>query len=218
MFYFICASPLVKIYLPEWHRRLEENPELIFDYETPFEFTIATGTSGIRVKFNTPQQVTGPDQRQNESRYLWLTGGPQGTECQETDHYGIVQFNPKLDMAETFDALQQLDDYVSEDEKKVKAAKKKAAALREEARDKMRSARDAVRIASEARVKRAIKFNHNNLIRQWQLNEEMKLGKYPPSISEMLGAHAIDQELQNEESRKAELKKRTSRLMQNTVV
>lgn len=210
--YVICATPLVKIFLREWHDRLLEDPELIKDFETPFEFTAVTGTRGFKLKFNTPMQVNDND------LYKWLVGGNTGAESKDTDIYGIVPFDPKIDMATTLDELSVLEDFVSDDPKKAAAAAKKRDAMRKEAANKIKATRERVREASETRVRRAIRFNHNNLIKQWQTNEEMKMGKYPPSVAEMLGAHAIDKEISDAKNRGSELKKRMSDLMQNQVV
>jgi len=216
MLYYIAASPLVKVFLPEWHDRLAEKPDLMFDMEEPFEFTISTGTRGIRVKFNTPQQIEGKNQRDNEAIYNWLTGGKDGTQNQETDIYGIVMFDPEMDLAQTYDQLQSLEDYISDDPKKVKEAKAKQDAMRKAAAEKIRTARERVRLASDARVRRAIKNNHRNLLKQWELNEEMKLGKHKPSMAEQLGMIAIDKEIQAAENKRAVITKRTQEIMGRT--
>lgn len=207
--YFIAASPLVKIFLPEWHDRLQANPDLIYDTETPFEFTVSTGTRGIRVKFMTPMQVHGPDEKQNAAMYKWLTGGATGSESRDTDIYGIVKFDPKIDMVSMFDELAMLDDDPSK--------AKDAAAKRKAAKDAMKSTHEQARKASDIRIIRALKFNHNNLMKQWQTNEEMKLGKHKPSISETIGMYALRQEIEAKESKSKDLHERVSKLMTGTM-
>ncbi len=227
MKYFICASPLVKIYLPEWHDRLQDNPDLMGDRETPFAFTIMTGTSGIRIDFNKPQQVQVAKKKEDPNHnpqadadniYQWLTGGPSGTECQETDIYGIVPFNPQIDMADTFDKLGRLEEIISLEGAKAAKAKKEYDDMRKMAAERMRKARDEVVGLSEKRIKRAMKFVHNALVKQWAINEESKLGKHTPSMTERFGMHALDKEIQAAASKGAALKKKVNLAMQHTSV
>lgn len=221
MMYYICASPLVKIYLPEWHDRLLANPDLIYDDETPFEFNIRRGMGGIKVKFNTPQQIPPKLARDNKelmSLYNWLTGGPNGTDCQETEIYGIVVFDPKINLIETYDQISMLEDLASEDSKKAMEARKRQNELQRETARRVKETREKVRALSEMRIKRQLRFNHNNLIRQWQMNEENKLGKYPPSITEMLGAHALNKEIAAADEKGKILKSKMSDLMRSTQV
>jgi Skp family chaperone for outer membrane proteins len=225
MLYFICASPMVKIYLPEWHSRLEDNPDLMLDNETQFDFVVRTGTRGIRVAFNTPQQVQMQASREGfnpqvdaENVFQWLTGGPSGTEVQETDIYGIVPFNPQIDMADTFDKLGRLEDIINGDPTKAKKARADYDAMRKNAQERMRAARDEVIGLSEKRIRRAMKFVHNSLVKQWAINEEQKLGKHTPSMTERFGMHALDKEIQAAANKGAALKKKVNLAMQHTSV
>lgn len=188
--YLIAASPLVKIYLPEWYERLEANPSLIEDSKTDFEFWVDTGTRSIKIPFNKPLLVTDVD------LYRYLVGGTTGSESTATNIFGIVAFDPKIDMVSVTDELAQLDAIISDDPKERAAAAKKAERIRKDASAKVADTRAAVRKMSEERIKRAIRFNHNNLIKQWQDNEERKVGRYPPSMSELLGAMAIKPEIE----------------------
>lgn len=205
--FFIALSPLVKIFLPEWHDRLQEDPDLIYDDKTEFDFIIPTGTSAIRVKFGTPQLVNGPDQKQNETLLNWMTGGPRGTECQETDCFGIALFNPKVDLISTLDRINLLDDDTS------KGAKEKQAKLQADAKANLKSERVIAKAVCEERIKRALRFNHNNLVAQWQRNEEMKMGKYPPSITERLGIIALDKEIQKAAAKGSKINEATNKIM-----
>ncbi len=56
------------------------------------------------------------------------------------------------------------------------------------------------------------------MIRQWQINEVSKLGKYPPSISEILGAHALDKELKAKAEKGKKLYGQMNDLMRNVNV
>jgi hypothetical protein len=159
-----------------------------------------------------PQQVTGRDQNQNQSIFNWLTGA--NSIQHESDIYGIVEFDPKVDLIQTYDQLGVLDDFISDDPKKIKKAKEERERLALETKTKVREAHALVRKASEKRVKQAIRLNHNNLIAQWKTNEEMKLGKYPPSISELMGAEAIAMEIERSSAKSAKVMGRFNELMQ----
>lgn len=211
--YYIAASPLVKIFLPEWHDRLQADPDLIYDDKTAFSFNVVAGTRGVVVHYNRPQQTNDND------LYNWLVGGATGTTSRDTDIFGLVPFDPKTDILRDFDELTKLEEWaMSEDPEQAKKAMLQLKARKAQAAVAMREARAKVREQSEARIKRAIRLNHNNLIRQWQVNEEQKLGKYPPSIAEMLGSHALISEIEAAKNKGAELKKRASEMMNNPIV
>lgn len=210
--YYIAASPLVKIYLPEWYDRLEANPELIYDMETSFDFWVDTGTRSVKVAFNVPQMES------NVDLFRYLTGGKTGSESTATNIYGIVAFDPQIDMVSTFDQLAQLDAFTSDDPAKVKAAAKKRDKIRAETQGKIQSTRANVHKMSKERILRAIRFNHNNLIKQWQTNEEMKLGKYPPSMSELLGAMAIKPEIEARDQKTHKVQEKMGDILRTSYV
>lgn len=199
--YYIAASPLVKIYLTEWHDRLQEDPELINDDKTPFEFMIDTGIRSIRVKFNEPQLETDPN------IYRYLVGGMTGSDATGTNVYGIVPFDPQIDMVSTLDQMAQLEALVSDDPKEVARAHKRREKMQVETAAKIKATRTKVKLASEERIKRHIRFNHNNLLKQWQDNAERNVGKYPPSVSELIGAFAIKGEIAAREAKTAHVQK-----------
>ncbi len=220
MKYVISASPLVKIYLPEWAERLTEDPDLIFDKETPFQFSINTGTSGFVLDFNKPMLVhrkrPGSSYQADDGRsakiiqlpnssivsegkeieaiYGWLIGD-SGQSYLETDIYGCVPFDPGIDMVERIDHMAALEALLSGDMATATRAKRDLDQVQADTAKRMADARARVVKDSEARIRRAMKTVHNNLIRQWQINAESNMGKYPPSISEALGAHALSAEI-----------------------
>ena len=205
--------------MPEWHDRLLEDPDLIFDYKTPFSFIVDTGSTGIRVQFNVPQQVQGTDIAAIKNVHHWLTGGPDGNLAKDSDIYGIVEFNPNVDLVETLDHFAQLETIIAAGDLTKKEAAEQGMKLQQErsiAAAKLAAARDRVKLMSEMRIRRAIRMNHNNLIKQWQNNEEMKLGKYPPSITEMLGATAIEGEIAKSEAKTRKTRERFNQLMNET--
>lgn len=212
--YVICPSPLAKIYLPEWHDRLLDNPELIYDNKSDFIFDIVTGTRAIKIRFNKPVALGGANDKDIAQLFGWLTG-EIGTSQHETDIYGIVEYNPGVDLVERQEEIAQLDDLVSDDPKAVAAAQKRVAEIQADTQNRLRAMKEGLVKKAEVRIKRAMKTVHNNLVRQWQINEEQKMGKYPASISEMLGAFALDKEIKASEAKGSKLKSRMNEMMGN---
>ncbi len=240
--YVIATSPLVKIYLPEWAERLTENPDLIFDHETKFSFSVSTGTSGFKLDFNKPMLVFKPvpgssyqaddgrserliqlpnanmqsEGKEIEALYGWLTG-ETGHSRLETDIYGIVPFDPGMDVVDRIDQMAALEALLSGDPKQAVKAKRDLEKIQADTAKRIAEAREKVRKDSEVRIKRAMKVSHNNLIRQWQHNSEAGLGKYPPSLAEALGAHALDAELKAKAEKGKALYGKMDELMSRTV-
>lgn len=241
--YVIAASPLVKIYLREWWERLTENPDLIFKDDDKFTFTVATGTSAFNVDFNKAMLVQRPkpgssyqadegrsgkivqlpnasvvsEGKEIECLYNWLIG-EAGQSYHETDIFGIVPFDPGFDLVDRVDQMAVYEALLNGDPKEAVKAKRELDKIQTDTAKRMTEVRQNVKKDSEFRIKRAMKTVHNNLIRQWQTNEESKMGKYPPSISEALGAHALDAELKAKAEKGKALHGKMNSLMQNVSV
>lgn len=216
--FVIAACPLVKVFLPEWHERLLEDPDTMMKDED-FSFDVPRGTCAFRVRFNQPVEVSGRNDSEVLNIYNWLTGGYDGREFPETDSWGLVPYEPKIDLARRLDEMARLEVFTEDENAKTAAkAQKDLARIRKEAKEAMLFAREDAKAKSEARIVRAMRINHNNLVKQWQLNEEQKMGKYPPSPSEMLGAHALANQIQAANAKRAAIMDRMSKLMTNQVV
>ncbi len=213
--YVISASPLVKIYLTEWHDRLLANPELMHDFKTDFLFDVPRGCSSFKMKFNKPNVVTGKDDKEVETLFGWLTG-EAGHSYHETDCYGIVAFDPGIDMMERQDEISRLEELMSEDPDIVRNAQKEIAKIQKDTAKRLKDLKESVILASEARIKRAMKASHNNLIKQWAANEEMKMGKHRPSEAEALGAYALDKEIAAAEAKGAKVYGNINKIMHAT--
>lgn len=203
---FIAASPLVKLFLKEWHPILEEHPEQLYSTK-PFSFAVNRGSSSIIVEFNKPMMVP-PSLARDEKEILnvfnWLTGGPESTECQETDWTGIVAFDPKIDMISTMDQIASIEE--GEDDK---AALKRLKA----ARAHLAETKAKVLDVADERIRRTLRNMYNNLHKQWQANKETGQGVYPPSITEKLAAFVLDAQIRRAEERGEKLNKRMNEIM-----
>src|SRR4051812_18296235 len=107
MRYVICSSPLVKTFLVEWHDRLLTDPEEMYNWgdpKQPWTFDVPRGCSAFRMTFNKPVAVTGRDDSEVETLYKWLIG-ESGHSQHETDLYGIVPFEPGVDLVERQDEI-----------------------------------------------------------------------------------------------------------------
>ncbi len=211
--FFIASSPAVKVFLPEWHSRIQKDPSLIRSME-PFEFFVNRGTSSIKVQFNTPMQVPakmGKDEKEILNILNWLTGGPHGFECQETDWTGIVMFDPQVDMISTFDQISQFDEDGTPAE--LAKARKKAEKITADAAAKVKATRAKVKLQSEERIERVLKNMYNNMHRQWQLNKQANVGNEEPSVVEKLAMFVLDDRIRASNDAKATLDKKVNEIM-----
>ena len=217
--YYIAASPLVKIFLPEWTERLEQDPDLIYDKETPFEFDVDTGSRSIKVAFNKPQSPPGAKYDDQVNIFNYLTGGLTGANSRATDCYGIVHFNPDVDMISAMDQMATMNELIMSEDPKVQAEVLRRRQLEQKnIIAKIKATRAQVLKRSEERIMRHAKMNYNNLIKQWQTNEESNLGKYPPSFSELMASYALRDNIQVAENKNAKIKAKMNQMMQNPVV
>jgi hypothetical protein len=210
----IAASPLVKCYLPQFHDQLLENPDFLFD-ETPFTFMITHGCGAMPITFNKPCTVSAKRKTDQdaESKYKWLIGDLPNSQ-NETDCYGLVPFEPGIDLTERMYEINELQT-MSSDPKDFKMAQEKMLKIMADTQKVVQAERSKVRAMSEARIKRAMKVVHNNLIMQWQRNQEQNMGKYPPSVSEMFGAHALSGQIDAANKKTEKMRARMNEISKN---
>lgn len=158
------------------------------------------------------------DPRDLESTFNYLTGQGGGVASRQTDPFGIVPFDPDNSIVRSFEELSLMDDLVSDDPVKSEAAKKRLIESRIAAAKRQKDAYHDLLEAAEARIKRHLRSTHNNLMKQWQTNEEQKLGKYPPSLSERLGFKVLDPEIKAKDDASAETARIGNEMMQRKVV
>lgn len=215
--FVVCASPLVKVYLTEWHERLLDEPELLQDADTDFSFDVVTGCGAFKVDYNKPMMVTAGRDDDPESKYLWLIGEAVGS-ANETDIYGLVPFETSIDMVQRSDEISRLSMKMLSDAKNTEKYTAAIQQIQKDTTEAISKVRGNAIARSEHRIKRAMKSVHNNLVRQWQRNEEMKLGKFPPSMSELFGAHVLDADIRRAAAKGEKIKSRMGELMSNQVV
>lgn len=211
--YVIAASPLTKIYLKDWEDRLLAEPDLMFDDKLVFTFDVPRGTCAFKATFNKPIQLMGRDDKEIDTLFNWLTG-EAGQSHLETDIYGIVPFDPGVDLVERQDQIAQLEELISDDPATVAKAQKEIAKIQKDTAARLKNMRAEVRKMADEKVMRAAKIVHNNLIRQWQINQESNQGKYPPSCTELFGGHLLKKEIEKAAARGADLRNNMSKMLE----
>lgn len=158
------------------------------------------------------------DPRDLESTFNFLTGQGGGVASRQTDPFGIVAFDPDNAIVRNFDELGLVDELLSDNPAVAEAAKQKLIASKMASAKRQKDNYKALLEASEARIKKHLRSTHNNLMKQWQANEENKLGKYPPSLSERLGFKVLDPEIKAKDDASAESARIGNEMMNRKVV
>jgi hypothetical protein len=158
------------------------------------------------------------DPKDLESTFNYLTGISGGISARQTDPFGIVPFDPENSIVRSYEELGLMDDLLSPDEEISRAAKDKLASVRVEALKRQKASFKSLLDMSEERIKRHLRHKHNNLMAQWQRNEEMKMGKYPPSLAERLGFKVLDPEIKAKDDMSVETARIANEMMARKVV
>lgn len=176
--YVIQASPLTRIFLPEWHDRCLANPELLKSDE-PFTIHIPRPSGAIELVHNKPTLASSLLQKTKEREVtedevsplvLWLTN-EQNT---ETDIYGVVDVPIQDSVADAIMAMI----YEGDDKKRVK--------LVEETRKKMAEGIVTARARADARVMRACGKMYGVVKATVEDMKKNGKGIYSPSYAEAL--------------------------------
>ncbi len=176
--YVIQASPLTRIFLPEWHDRCLADPTEVFS-KTPFRVLIPRPSGSVELTHNKPTLASSLLQRTKEREVtedevsplvLWLTG-EQNT---ETDIYGIVDVPIQDNVADAIMALI----YEGDDKRRV--------SLIEETRKSMAKGIISARERADARVMRACGKMYNVVKATVEDMKKNGKGIYSPSYSEAL--------------------------------
>ncbi len=181
--YVIQASPLSRIFLPEWHDRCLADPKLLFDVE-PFTIHIPRASGAIELVHNKPTLASSLLPRSKEREItedevsplvLWLTN----EQNHETDIYGVVDVPIQETVADAIMALI----YEGDDKKRTN--------LINETRKQMAKGIVSARERADARVLRACGKMYN--IVKSTVEDMKKNGKgiYSPSYSEALAMEVM---------------------------
>jgi hypothetical protein len=186
-------SPLVKIFQPQFHEVLMENPDLVYSEEDQF----APGWQ-LRIykpSGDYPLRWRYPKVEQNRVLLEWITGGDDGNMQVETDYTGCV----KVPMAvqDTGDLFAMLES--GKDGRNMQKTYQQA----------IKDAKEA----SEKRVMRAIESTYFNLRQQWKENMENKYEKHLPSVTEYLVLHVKSKQMDRKSKIEREHLKKVEKMM-----
>jgi hypothetical protein len=181
--YLVQASPLTRIFLPEWHDLCLSDPSLLMKTE-PFLVRIPRPSGAVELIHNKPILASALLPRSKERDVtedevsplvLWLTG----EQVSETDIYGVVDVPIQENVA---DAIMSLI-YENDDKKRFK--------LIEETRKQMAKGITTARERADARVMRACGKMYS--IVKTTVEDMKKNGKgvYSPSYSEALALEVM---------------------------
>lgn len=214
MAYVIQASPISKVFCPDWHRKCLDNPALVLDDRQAFTVTIPRSAGAIVLEHNKPVHssqlipITGRREIDtDEVRNLlpWLTGGADNVET-DTDIYGVVLLNLDEDMtagvseliniqALALDDKDQQERYMQQQQEKLRSmiAKMKEAVL-------------AAKERANERVKRAMRVTQHNLNMEWGRIQQAGGKIYDASVAEALGAVVLEAEINAQSQDQAKIR------------
>lgn len=109
--YLLQASPLTRIFLPEWHYKCLDDPKLLFD-TTPFRVRVPRAVGAIELTHGKPVLAASLIRQEGKQTreitddevsplVLWLTNSQNS----ETDQWGVVEIPVEQDLADTIMAL-----------------------------------------------------------------------------------------------------------------
>ncbi len=210
--YVVQASPLSRIFLPEWHDRCLSDPALLTSPE-PFLMRIPRPCGSIELWHNKPTLASSllirtkermVDEDEVSPLVLWLTG-EQNT---ETDIYGIVDVPIQENVADAIMALI----YEGDDKKRVK--------LIEETRKTMAKGIVTARERADARVMRACGKMYSVVKATVEDMKKNGKGIYSPSYAEALALEVMKDTIaqrRKPDERAAELMRRSMEHLEQPV-
>ena len=204
--FVVCLTPLAKIFQPKYHKELIENPESILDDKKVFQLVVTKPSGAINLEFRKPKLINDPAVLQ------WLTGGPEGDRCAETNYTGLVYAPVQDDVMEGVAAITAA---MAEDPEKGKKVQEEISKTMVK---KYNESMKAVKKLSEDRVMRTIKFVYNNLQKQYQINKENNMGLYQPSETELLCTFALQATIAESEGKRKEVTKKFQEILQEVQV
>lgn len=201
-----------------------EKPEVVFE-EVAFKVIVPSAVGSFVFHHNKPVPHTSlrpTDKRKRdeftsdiEAAVKWITGGADGMRSHETDIYGVVVLNIE-DISNQIVDMAAMSDMGTEDAQKKAQAEFKA--LRDAHLKKAKASLAAAREIADARVKRALRVTHQNLIKQWEAMQQDGKGRYSPSVAEAVGAFILSKEIDKASAKKKEMVDRFVEIAKNTVV
>lgn len=224
--YVIQASPLSKLFMLEWQRKCEENPDVVWD-TTPFQIVVPRSSGALHFTHLKPvksHQILPPQPNRVKDDYIsddpdgtimWLTGGEDGQRSEETDIYGVVALNLDMDISA---ALSDVALMVEADGEKAKRVQKNFQDLQKDLVSQTKAAVESAKKIADERVRRAMRITHVNLVKQFEVLKTEGKGVYTPSIAEAVGAHVLASEIEKSGENRRKMFERMTAVMNSTNV
>lgn len=225
--YVIQASPLSKLFMPEWHRECEKNPDIVFDEKVDFHIMVPRSGGSLTFYHRKPvaiQKVIPPQPQRKKDEYItddfegtiyWLIGGEDGNRSEETDIYGVVALNLDMDISA---ALADVAQIVESEGESAKKAQKNYQDLQKTLVSQTKNAIKEAREKADERVRRAMRITHVNLVRQFETLRTDGKGVYTPSVAEAVGAHVLASEIEASGAPRRAMFERMTKAMNSTSV
>lgn len=220
--YVIQASPLSKIYLPEWEAKCIADPKVI-NSDIPFVVSIPRSTGSIVLEHNKPVHVANliryngmrkVETDETKDVVFWLTDEMS----HETMAWGVVKIDIDNQAHNLINHMLAAPDLMGGTPEDTESAVRKFADMQGKIIAHMRKAITEARSKADEKVKTQLKITHHNLIRQWENNQTAGGGAYPPSATEALGAWMLAEELKKASGAKQAMVQNLNELMKTTRV
>ncbi len=188
MSYLVQASPLTKIFLPEWHDQCLANPELLTQI-SPFKVKIPRAVGSIEFTHNIPVVASSLIAKTKERvvsedeiapLVAWLTN----ENSPETDIYGVVEIPIEANVADAIMSL--IYDHDGQEKQKK---------LFSELKKNMAKNIEAARAKADARVIRQCNKMYNVIIATMQTMKKDGKGVYSPSYAEALALDVLKDQI-----------------------
>lgn len=197
--YIISISPLAKVFQerlqPHIIRAIRAGNSKIIWEEVHFKIVVPKSSGTFTLEHAKPRLVTMKDchnQPDNmEPLINWLTGGPEGVECTETDHTGITFLDVGMDVMGVLSSVILMGDGDKAEQESNKLLK--------EARKEFKEAMGKAARISEERIMRVVRKIHEHKERQYEANIEHGIGKFKPTFIETICAEILKVELETRE-------------------
>ncbi len=206
MSHVVAASPISKIFLPDWSRKCAENPALIEDIDVAFKIIIPTSTGalgpfhyGIPVDLRElPTLKKFGDDKRHENIMEWLANSSsEHAANHETDVYGIVQADLGIDIQAFLSEKFAIETRIKKTTDQAKIADLKAQIVKIETTlaQATEGTQDKARELADTKVMRVVRNAWARIQREWQMLDESKQQRLAPSHTEICIMHVLRKEI-----------------------
>lgn len=206
MSHLVAASPISKIFLPDWSKKCAENPALIEDVDIQFKVVIPTSTGSLGpFHYGVPVDLRdlptlkrfGKEER-HENIIEWLAStASEHAANHETDVYGIVRADLGIDiqafLSEKFAIETRIKKTTNADQ--IAMMKAKIKEIEDTLGEATEGTQDKAREQADLKVMRVVRNAWARIQREWQMLDESKQQRLAPSYTEICIMHVLRKEI-----------------------